>query len=163
MEFRVAYPNELYHHGIKGQKWGVRRYQNPDGKLTEAGRKRYNKSYAKKIDDAIERRQNEGDMTERNAALSAINDMSVSNAIKMFSGYALGGIGGVALSGGAAAAGTALGSAGLLTLSAAAPIVGAGVAIGSVAKGLYNAVQLQKAENYYKYKDAKGVKTVNVT
>lgn len=33
-------PNELYHHGIKGQKWGVRRFQNPDGSLTEAGKKR---------------------------------------------------------------------------------------------------------------------------
>lgn len=33
--------NELYHHGIKGQKWGVRRYQNPDGSLTAAGKKRY--------------------------------------------------------------------------------------------------------------------------
>lgn len=32
--------NELYHHGIKGQKWGVRRYQNPDGTRTEAGLKR---------------------------------------------------------------------------------------------------------------------------
>ena len=32
--------NELYHHGIKGQKWGVRRYQNPDGSLTLAGKKR---------------------------------------------------------------------------------------------------------------------------
>ena len=30
----------LYHHGIKGQRWGVRRYQNPDGSLTNAGRKR---------------------------------------------------------------------------------------------------------------------------
>ena len=33
--------NTLCHHGIKGQKWGVRRYQNPDGSLTNAGRKKY--------------------------------------------------------------------------------------------------------------------------
>ena len=32
--------NELCHYGIKGQKWGVRRYQNPDGSLTDVGRKR---------------------------------------------------------------------------------------------------------------------------
>lgn len=33
--------NEMYHHGIKGQKWGVRRYQNADGSLTEKGKLRY--------------------------------------------------------------------------------------------------------------------------
>ena len=32
--------NELYHHGVKGQKWGVRRYQNADGSLTPKGKKR---------------------------------------------------------------------------------------------------------------------------
>ena len=32
--------NELYHHGVKGQKWGVRRFQNKDGSLTLAGKKR---------------------------------------------------------------------------------------------------------------------------
>lgn len=31
----------LIHHGIKGQKWGIRRYQNPDGTLTAAGKVRY--------------------------------------------------------------------------------------------------------------------------
>lgn len=32
---------ELYHHGIKGQRWGLRRYQNEDGTLTAEGRERY--------------------------------------------------------------------------------------------------------------------------
>ena len=43
--------NELYHHGVKGQKWGIRRYQNSDGSLTDAGKKRVAKLNAK-IDKA---------------------------------------------------------------------------------------------------------------
>ena len=36
-----ARQSELYHHGIKGQKWGIRRFQNKDGSLTPAGKERY--------------------------------------------------------------------------------------------------------------------------
>jgi len=35
---------ELYHHGILGMHWGIRRYQNKDGSLTAAGKKRYSRS-----------------------------------------------------------------------------------------------------------------------
>ena len=37
----MVYGTGLYHHGIKGQKWGVRRFQNRDGSLTAEGKKRY--------------------------------------------------------------------------------------------------------------------------
>lgn len=37
----MEYGHELYHHGIKGQRWGVRRFQKKDGSLTPAGKKRY--------------------------------------------------------------------------------------------------------------------------
>lgn len=55
MEYIAIYSDEnLSHHGIKGQKWGVRRWQNADGSYNEAGEKRYRgenskmaKAYAK--------------------------------------------------------------------------------------------------------------------
>ena len=37
----IPYSDELYHHGVKGQKWGIRRFQNPDGTLTAEGKARY--------------------------------------------------------------------------------------------------------------------------
>ena len=39
--------NELYHWGVKGMRWGVRRYQNEDGTLTAAGKKRVTKREAR--------------------------------------------------------------------------------------------------------------------
>lgn len=41
--YGIHYDSVIEHHGIKGQKWGVRRYQTEDGSLTEAGKKRYHR------------------------------------------------------------------------------------------------------------------------
>lgn len=41
----------LAHHGILGQRWGVRRYENPDGTLTEAGKERYGSDDRRVNDD----------------------------------------------------------------------------------------------------------------
>lgn len=52
--------NYIAHHGIKNQKWGVRRFQNEDGTLTEAGKRRYSKGVnrvAKQIAKASEKNQ----------------------------------------------------------------------------------------------------------
>ena len=43
--------SDLRHHGIKGQKWGVRRFQNSDGSLTAAGRKRYGDGKGSSVED----------------------------------------------------------------------------------------------------------------
>jgi acyl carrier protein len=43
------YSDELYHHGIKNQKWGLRRYQNEDGSLTALGRIHYGVGKAAKV------------------------------------------------------------------------------------------------------------------
>lgn len=55
MDYRIS-NRELYHYNIKGAKWGVRRYQNKDGSLTEAGKRRYRKEadagHYDKTDDA---------------------------------------------------------------------------------------------------------------
>lgn len=52
---------ELRHHGIKGMKWGIRRYQNEDGTLTAEGAKRYNRDQR---ENAAKKKENRIDVSE---------------------------------------------------------------------------------------------------
>nr|DAT41874.1 MAG TPA: hypothetical protein [Caudoviricetes sp.] len=72
------YPDYLMHHGVKGMRWGIRRYQNKDGSLTNAGKKR--QSYR---NEDITRRQKNIDLHKKSIIedQKAIKDLQ-KNGIK---------------------------------------------------------------------------------
>jgi hypothetical protein len=59
------YSTFLEHHGVKGQKWGVRRYQNEDGSLTKDGRVRYQKETVKQIGSMMESAKRKDQQSDR--------------------------------------------------------------------------------------------------
>ena len=93
-KYFITYDGELYHWGIKGMKWGVRRYQNADGSLTAAGRKRYigsdgkltkagQKYYAKEAERLKNERKTLNAQKRTEVKLSKLEEMrSENNALK---------------------------------------------------------------------------------
>lgn len=84
--------DHLAHHGIEGQKWGVRRYQNEDGTLTEEGKARYYKHYQEaeeKAEEDIQRAQSQlADIAENGwNARSAFSKKFVNQLADSVGGY----------------------------------------------------------------------------
>ena len=74
--------DELYHHGVPGQRWGFRRYQNPDGTLTPAGRRRANKlaeKYAKVTGKKliVKKKSVQGNEKQKPKTISEMSDQEI--------------------------------------------------------------------------------------
>lgn len=79
---------ELYHYGVKGMKWGVRRYQNKDGSLTEAGKKRaarqFAKEYYKDTKNAGHAFRKQREMAESKELSEIYDSKEVSDALQKY-------------------------------------------------------------------------------
>ena len=86
MRYQSYFPseNELTHHGVLGMKWGVRRYQNKDGSLTEAGKKRFAKELKRDYDSDRKRFSSQPFKTseEYDKKISEAVDKSITDADK---------------------------------------------------------------------------------
>lgn len=78
-------PNtDLYHHGIKGQRWGIRRFQDKSGRLTPAGRRRVKNQ--QKTDELDNTEQKKG-LTDKQKRYIKIGAAAVGTALVAYGGY----------------------------------------------------------------------------
>lgn len=83
MTYETTY---LAHHGIKGQRWGVRRFQNTDGTLTSAGKQRYDSGDTRKSSDNSTNSQRKG-LTDKQKKSYKIGVAATATALAVYGGY----------------------------------------------------------------------------
>lgn len=96
MTYNITYSNELYHHGIKGMRWGVRRFQKKDGSLTPAGKKRYDDdgpstTKSEKIThrQKLEQKYVSKGMSPKQAAMAADRRIKIEKVVAVTAGVTL--------------------------------------------------------------------------
>lgn len=77
--------NELMHYGIKGQKWGVRRFQNKDGTLTAKGKKRYSE-FTTSHREVIEKQYRDKGLTKDEAKIAADKRIKIEKTVAAAAG-----------------------------------------------------------------------------
>lgn len=89
MSYQIIFTDSLSHHGIKGQRWGIRRFRKKDGSLTSAGKRRYQDDKPKKKSYhrvTLERRYMDSGMSKEDAEREADKKIKMEKGIAIAAG-----------------------------------------------------------------------------
>ena len=91
-DYKIVYRDELYHYGVKGMRWGVRRYQNKDGSLTLKGQRRYGETNNRTLKSGTEvqnisRRQLDSSNKKSNRIYGSYTDSDKTEYIDMMGNF----------------------------------------------------------------------------
>ena len=91
-DYIIIHNDELRHYGVPGMRWGVRRYQNPDGSLTLKGQRRYGETHNRTLKSGTEvqnisRRQLDASNKKSNRIYGCYTDSDKTEYIDMMGNF----------------------------------------------------------------------------